>query len=179
MKRHVALVGFMASGKSTIGRKLARRLGCAFFDTDDLVAHEHGAVADIFYNEGESAFRRYEQAAITRVLQNGDAGIVALGGGALTLEANRRLLKKRAFRIFIKVSPEQVLERVRRTQDIRPLLGPAPSLAKIKDLYAKRMPHYAHADHVVQADVLSSAQVIDDIVEWLRRKRIEFAGAQG
>src|SRR5579862_5707332 len=102
MKRHIALVGFMASGKSTIGKKLARKLKCAFFDTDELIVDEHGSVSDIFYNEGESAFRDYERAALAEVLENGDPGIVSLGGGALTLDANRKLLKKRAYRIFIK-----------------------------------------------------------------------------
>jgi shikimate kinase len=173
MKRHVALVGFMASGKSTVGRRLARRLKCAFFDTDELVVRAHGAVADIFYNEGEPAFRSYEQAALCGVLEDGEAGIVALGGGAVTLEANRKLLKKRAYRIFIKVSPEQILERIRRSRVVRPLLGPAPTLAKIRDLYTNRLPYYAHADHVVEADVLTSAQVTDDIIEWLHKKKIE------
>ena len=58
MKRHLALVGFMGAGKSTIGRKLARELGCAFFDTDDLIVRAHGAIAAIFSSEGEAAFRR-------------------------------------------------------------------------------------------------------------------------
>ena len=172
MKRHVALVGFMAAGKSTIGKKLARKLKCAFFDTDDMIVSEHGQVSDIFYNEGEPAFRAYEQAAIEQVLEHGEPGIVALGGGALTLEANRKLLKKRTYRIFIKVSPEQVLERLRRGKRIRPLLGPTPSLAKIKELYAKRMPQYARADHVVEADTMNGSQVIDDIIEWMHKKKI-------
>ena len=59
MKRHVALVGFMGAGKSTIGRKLARRLGRAFFDTDDLIVRTHGSVAAIFTREGEATFRQY------------------------------------------------------------------------------------------------------------------------
>jgi shikimate kinase len=173
MKRHVALVGFMASGKSTVGRRLARKLRCAFFDTDELVVRVHGAVADIFYNEGEPAFRHYEQAALSDILEDGEPGVVALGGGAVTLEANRKLLKKRAYRIFIKVSPEQILERIRRSRVVRPLLGPAPTLARIRDLYINRLPYYAHADHVVEADVLTSAQVTDDIIEWLHKKKIE------
>lgn len=173
MRRHIALIGFMAAGKSTIGKRLARKLKCAFFDTDDLVVREHGAISDIFYNEGEAAFRRYEQAAIEHVLADGDAGIVALGGGALTLDENHKLLKKGAYRIFIKVSPEQVLERMRRSRNVRPMLGPTPSLAKIKDLYAKRMPNYAHADYVVEADDLSTSQVVDNIIEWLHKKKIE------
>jgi shikimate kinase len=173
MKRHVALVGFMAAGKSTIGKKLARKLKCAFFDTDDLIINEHGEVADIFYNEGEAAFREYEHAALMAVLERGEPGVVALGGGALTLEANRKLLKRLAYRVFIKVSPEQVLERLRRGKRIRPLIGPTPSLSKIKELYAKRMPQYARADHVVEADTMKGSQVIDDIIEWLHKKKIE------
>jgi shikimate kinase len=173
MKRHVALVGFMAAGKSTIGQKLARKLKCAFFDTDDLVVKNHGQISDIFYNEGESAFRRYETAAIEDVIEHGQAGIMALGGGALTNDDNQKLLKKRAYRVFIKVTPEQVLERLRKSLEVRPLLGPTPSFARIKDLYTKRMPQYAHADFVVEADRMSTSQIVDAIVEWLHKKKIE------
>jgi shikimate kinase len=172
MKRHVALVGFMAAGKSTIGKRLARKLKCAFYDTDDLVVKDHGAVSDIFYNEGEAAFRRYEHSALAGVLEDGDSGVLALGGGALTSDENQKLLKKRAYRVFIKVSPEIALERMRKSKFVRPLLGPAPTLAKIKDLYIKRMPQYAHADFVVEADSLSTAQVVDNIIEWLHKKKI-------
>ncbi len=173
MKRHLALVGFMAAGKSTIGKRLARKMGVAFFDTDDLVVDEHGAISDIFYNEGEKAFRNYEHAAIAHVLDEGDPGVIALGGGALSNESNLALLKKRAYKIFIKVSPELVLERMRNSLRVRPLLGPTPSLSKIKDLYTKRMPQYAHADLVVEADGQSTAQVVDSIIEWLHKKKIE------
>lgn len=173
MRRHIALVGFMAAGKSTIGKRLARKLKCAFFDTDDMVVREHGAISDIFYNEGESAFRRYEKAALAEVLDNGEPGVLALGGGALTMEENQKLLKKRAYRVFIKVAPEQALERMRRSKTVRPLLGPTPSLGKIKDLYTKRMPQYAHADYVVEAGELSTSQVVDTIIEWLHKKKIE------
>jgi shikimate kinase len=173
MKRHIALVGFMASGKSTIGKRLARKLKCAFFDTDDLIVKEHGAVSDIFYNEGESAFRRYEHAALSEVLTDWESGVVALGGGALTSDENQRLLKKHAYRVFIKVAPEQALERMRRSKVVRPLLGPTPSLAKIKELYTKRMPQYAHADYVLEAGELSTSQIVDNIIEWIHKKRIE------
>lgn len=173
MKQHIALVGFMAAGKSTIGKKLARKLKVAFFDTDDLVADEHGGVSDIFYNEGEKTFRNYEHAAIAHVLEDGEPGILALGGGALTYEPTQKLLKKRAYRVFIKVSPEHVVERLRKSKRVRPLLGPTPSLSKIKELYTKRMPQYAHADHVVEADGMSTSQIVGAIVEWLHKKKIE------
>jgi len=170
MKRHVALVGFMASGKSTIGRRLSRRLGCAFFDTDALVVHAHGEVAAIFSDEGEAAFRRYEHDAISGVLENDEGSVVALGGGALTVAANRRLLEKRAYRVFIRISPEKVLARVRKSKQMRPMLGETPTLAEIRALYERRMPHYASADHVVDADRLTGKEVLDDIVAWLQRR---------
>ena len=123
MKRHVALVGFMASGKSTIGRKLARKLGWAFVDTDALVVRSHGPIPAIFENEGEAAFRRYEHAAIAGVLEGAEPCIVALGGGAVTVAENRSLLAERAVRVFIKISPEQMLARLRRSRVVRPMLG--------------------------------------------------------
>lgn len=172
MKQHLALVGFMAAGKTTIGRKLARKLNCSFFDTDDLVVRDHGQISDIFYNEGEGAFRSYEHAAVAEVLGDGEPGVVALGGGALTHEPTQKLLKKRAYRIFIKVSAENVLERLRRSKRARPLLGPTPPLSRIKELYKKRMPQYAHADFVVEADDMTTTQVVEAIVEWLHKKKI-------
>ncbi|HZY96630.1 MAG TPA: shikimate kinase [Candidatus Cybelea sp.] len=173
MTRHVALVGFMASGKSTIGRKLARKLGCAFFDTDDLVVRVHGTVATIFATEGEPAFRRYEQAAIAGVLENTEPSVIALGGGALTVAANRELLAHRAHRIFLHVSPEHVLARLRRSREKRPLLGARPTLAKVKDLYDRRMAQYASADFTVEADRRSDGEVLQEIIEWLRNRQIQ------
>jgi shikimate kinase len=172
MKRHIALVGFMAAGKSTIGKKLARQLKCAFYDSDDLVVKEHGQISDIFYNEGESAFRRYEYDAVSRILDDGAPGVIALGGGAVTYEPTLKLLKKKSYRIFIKVSPEQAAERLKRSRVVRPLIGPVPPLSRIKELYAKRMPLYAHADHTVEADGMTSAQIVEAIVEWLHKKKI-------
>lgn len=162
----------MAAGKSTIGKRLARRLKSAFYDVDDMIVHEHGAVSDIFYNEGEAAFRRYEHAALAQVLETGEPGVVALGGGALASDENQKLLKKRAYRVFVKITPEQALERLRRSPRVRPLLGPTPSLARIRELYARRMPQYAHSDHVVEADHLTTSQTVDDIIAWLHKKNI-------
>ena len=172
MKQHLALVGFMAAGKSTIGKKLARKLNCAFFDTDEMVVKDHGAISDIFYNEGEAAFRKYEHSAVAHVLDEGEPGVVALGGGALTHEPTEKLLKKRTYRVFIKISPEGALERLRHSQRVRPLIGPTPPLSRIKELYNKRMPQYANADFVVEADDMTSSQVVEAIVTWLHKKKI-------
>lgn len=171
-RRHVALTGFMAAGKTTVGKKLARKLGVKFYDIDDIVVEHHGPISDIFYAQGEQQFRTYELEAIEQVLE-GEPGVIALGGGAVTHDPSLKLLKKRAYRIFVKVPPEQILGRLRRSRRVRPLIGPAPSLTKIKELYAKRMPRYAHADYVVEANGMSTAQIVDDIAAWLHKKNIE------
>jgi len=138
------------------------------------VVQQHGPISDIFYNEGEVAFRNYEHDALAHVVSEGEPGVVACGGGVLSYEPSAKLLKKRTFRVFIKVTPELVLERLRNSRNVRPLLGPTPTLARIKSLYTKRMPQYAHADLVVEADGMSTALVVGAIVEWLHKKKIEF-----
>jgi shikimate kinase len=168
----VALTGFMAAGKSTIGKKLARKLGVRFYDIDDLIVAEHGPIADIFYVQGEKQFRAYERDTVAQVL-DGEPGVIALGGGAVTYDDTLKLLKKRTYRVFVKVPPEQILGRLRRSKRVRPLMGSTPSLSRIKELYTQRMPRYAHADYVVEADAMSTAQVVDDIAAWLNKKHIE------
>lgn len=173
MKRHIALVGFMAAGKSTIGKKVARKLKSSFYDIDELVVERHGPIGDIFYAQGENAFRRYERDAVEHVVESSPPGVIALGGGAVTYDETLKLLKKQTYRVFIKVAPEQILGRLRRSPRVRPLIGPAPTLQKIKELYAQRMPRYAHADLVVEADEMSTAQIVGHIVEWMHKKKIE------
>ncbi len=168
MKRHVALAGFMASGKSTIGRKLARKLACTFLDTDALVVREHGPIPKIFAGEGEPAFREYEHRALAAALENPVTVVIALGGGTLTVPENRKLLRGQAHCIFIKVSPEQIFARIQRSRSVRPLLGTAPTLAGITELYAARMRDYENADCVIDATRQNDSQVIAAILEWLR-----------
>jgi shikimate kinase len=88
----------------------------------------------------------------------------------LTFRANRGLLAAQAYRVFIKVPAEQILGRVRRTREARPLLGDAPTLERIRELYAGRMAQYERADYIVDASDRSDAMVIDEILGWLECK---------
>ena len=172
MKRYVALVGFMASGKSTIGRALARRLGCAFSDTDELVVHARGVtIAHIFEREGEAAFRAHERAAVREAF-SGNGGIVALGGGALCLQENCSLLAERAYGVFVKMSPQRIRMRLRRSREVRPLLGADPGLEAIAELYERHLPQYAAMDCVLEADGMSRERAVEEIVAWLRARKI-------
>ncbi len=163
----------MAAGKSTIGKKLARRLDVKFYDLDDLIVDKHGATADIFATQGEAEFRRYEYEALSEVIGAAGAGVIALGGGAVTHEPSLTLLKKRTYRVFIKLSPAQILTRIRSSKNVRPLVGSAPKASEVEAIYARRLPLYLESDLVVEADRLSPARVVETITQWLRRESIE------
>lgn len=157
----------MASGKSTIGRKLARRLGWTFVDTDALVVRERGPIGAVFAREGEPTFRSYETDAIRVALANLQPSVIALGGGALTAPANALVLAESAHLVFIKASPEQILARVRVSREIRPLLGLAPTLAGIRELYERRLPQYETADLTIDVSRCSDTRVVEEIAAWL------------
>ena len=120
---NIALTGFMAAGKTVVGRRLARSLGWSFVDLDAVIeAGEGTPVREIFADHGEGYFRKCEKAALGSVME-GFGQVVALGGGAVVDPDNLRLLKKRSLLIWLRVSPRTVLRRTRGDTD-RPLLGP-------------------------------------------------------
>ncbi len=165
----------MGCGKSTIGRKLARRLSYDFVDTDELIVRAHGPIPEIFANEGEAAFRSYESQAVREALEREAESVIALGGGALTVTTNRRLLERYAHRVFIKASAGQILARLRRSREVRPMLGATPTLASIGELYARRMPQYLSADHVVETEGKRAGDVIEEAIAWLRLRQARSA----
>ena len=140
----IVLVGFMGAGKSTVGRLLAERLGCAFADTDELIEARAGApVKDIFSHAGEDAFRALERDVVAEALMGGP-GVVALGGGALGDAATRAALAE-AVVVHLEVSFEEAMRRLG-PDDSRPLLAADPGR-----LFAARESVYAAAADVVVA----------------------------
>ncbi|MHB8434181.1 MAG: shikimate kinase [Candidatus Tyrphobacter sp.] len=166
-RRHIALMGFMASGKSTIGKRLAARLKRPFCDTDAEVVRLHGPIARIFDLEGEQAFRAYERDAVERALRSSSPSIVALGGGAPTYAPTRRLLECHAYRVFLDVEPERIYERVRRSKTLRPMLGPAPTRAVVAALLRERAPLYREAELAIACKGLTQSAILDAIYEHL------------
>ena len=111
--RHLALAGFMGSGKTTVGTVVAERLGRAFVDLDDEIERRAGtAVADLFSARGEAGFRQLEEEVARDVLRDGEPAVVALGGGAVLSEGTRSDLRKRAFTVLLDVDPEVAWNRV-------------------------------------------------------------------
>jgi len=161
----VALVGFMATGKSTLGPHIAARLGVRFVDLDDEIALEADRpIEEIFRVEGEAAFRSIE-ARVTRALEPGPAGaVVATGGGWMA----RPELSGRwpgAIRVWLRARPETIVRRLGPDPTGRPMLNPADPEGSVRRLLAERIRAYGEAEIVVDTDERRPEQLAEEIVE--------------
>ena len=149
LDRHVALVGFMGAGKTTLGLEIAHRLGRQFIDLDHEITRTAGeSVPELFARRGEAEFRVLEQAAAIDRLCRGKPAVVALGGGAVTSPAIRRALRDHALTIHIDVDPGIAWERVRGGS--RPL---AQEEGQFRSLYEQRLPLYHEVADATARDV--------------------------
>ena len=140
MSRPIALVGLMGVGKTTVGRRLAKKLDRMFFDSDDEIEEASGrTVAGYFRDHGEEAFRAGERRVIERLL-DGTPIVLATGGGAFIPAATRKILKTNALTIWLKGDFETIMERVSR-KDTRPLLQVENPRAKMRELMAVSYTH--------------------------------------
>jgi shikimate kinase len=145
---HVAFVGLPGSGKSTVGRHLARRLGWPFLDTDQVIEQRLGlSIREFFEREGEEPFRDMEQAVIDE-LTAGEPCVLSTGGGAVLRPVNRGHLRQRSHAIYLHSLPEDVFRRLRHDRN-RPLLQVADPLTRLRDLYALRDPLYRESARLV------------------------------
>ena len=165
---NIALTGFMAAGKTVVGRRLARVLGWSFVDLDAVIEAGEGlAVREIFASRGEPYFREREKTALGQVL-DGSEQVIALGGGAVVDPDNLTLLKQRSLLVWLRVSPGTVLSRVGGGDD-RPLLQGPDRLKRIQELSAQREGIYAQAGVTVDTDELTEDQVVQRIRQQLCR----------
>ncbi|MDP3760838.1 MAG: shikimate kinase [Ramlibacter sp.] len=142
----LALVGMPGSGKSTVGRQLARRLGLSFTDTDHAIEQRIGcSIREFFEREGEAAFRDIEEEVIRDLAQQGD-GVLATGGGAVLRPTNRERLRAGGHVIYLRSTPEEIYRRLRHDTH-RPLLQVADPLARLRTLYEERDPLYGETAH--------------------------------
>lgn len=134
------------SGKSTVGRQLARRLGLPFFDSDHLIEQRLGcSIREYFAREGEPAFRDVEQQVLAELAQ-GSAAVIATGGGAVLREANRVAMRGGGKVVYLRSTPEELHRRLRHDTQ-RPLLQVADPLARLRSMHAERDPLYQEAAH--------------------------------
>ncbi|PUE45698.1 shikimate kinase [Limnohabitans sp. 2KL-51] len=144
----IIFVGLPGSGKTTIGRQLARRLGQPFVDSDHEIEHRLGcSIREFFAREGEDSFRNQEQQVIDELTQT-HQGVIATGGGAVLREVNRRHMHERGQVIYLRSTPEDVFRRVRH-DTARPLLQVDDPLSRLRTLFDARDPLYREAAHFV------------------------------
>ena len=167
MRRHIALNGFMGAGKTTIGKKLARRLGVRFFDLDQLVVADHGPIETIFDRFGKAAFRQFELEALTKVIDEQAPGVIALGGGAVTNPPTLDVVKSKTYSIWLYLTIAETIKRVRAAKQVRPLLGPDPEPSKVAELYNERLAVYRQSHLKIDAVGKTSGQVVNAILERL------------
>ena len=165
---NIILVGPMGSGKTAVGRSVARSLGKLFYDSDSEIVRRTGVdIPYIFEREGESGFREREREAIEALVTL--TGIVlATGGGAILLPGNRRLLAERGCVVYLETSVDQQAQRVKQGRN-RPLLSNVDPAMRLGELMAVRDPLYRSiADITVGTDGRRVKAVAEDIVRMIR-----------
>jgi shikimate kinase len=140
----IVLVGMPGSGKSTVGRQLARRLTWPFIDSDTEIERQLGcSIRAHFEQHGEASFRDIEQQTLATLLAR-DSQVVATGGGAVLREANRQLMRVNGQVVYLRSSPEELIRRLRHDTN-RPLLQVRDPMRKLRDLFRERDPLYREA----------------------------------
>ena len=164
----VVLTGFMGTGKSAVGHRVADRLARCFVDPDAVIERNAGcSVREIFARDGEARFRDLERAAVAEAVTQPDA-VVATGGGALLDERNRAALSRDGLLVCLVAAPSAIARRVRATAADRPLLRGAGNLtARIRDLMAEREPVYSSVPLRIDTTGLSVEQVADRVIAAL------------
>jgi shikimate kinase len=178
-RRPVVLVGMMGAGKSTVGRRLAARLGLPFMDADSEIerAHANMTIPEIFAVHGEPYFRDGEARVIARLLDNG-ACVLATGGGAFMREETRTRIGDKAVSIWLKADADIIMKRVKRRAD-RPLLQTADPAATIGRLIEQRHPVYELADITIASRDVLHEKIVEECIEALHARLTRAAEPTG
>lgn len=160
--RNIVITGFMGTGKTSVGRRLAERLGLRFVDMDSLLEERFQmSIADVFATRGEAFFRQAERELLAELRSATDT-VIATGGGALLSTENRSLLPPDSIVVCLTCQPEEVLRRLA-NDDSRPLLAAADRLQRIRDVLAERKAIYDTIPHQVDTTGLTIDEVVDQI----------------
>jgi shikimate kinase len=169
LNRTVALVGMMGAGKTSVGKRLAARLGVPFKDADHEIEAAAGlSVAEIFEKHGEPEFRAGERRVIARLLSEAPH-VLATGGGAFMDATTRAAMKQKAFTIWLRAPVDLLLARVGKRQN-RPLLNNADPRGTLERLLAQRQPTYAEADFVLDSVDGPHATAVDQALAELKAR---------
>jgi shikimate kinase len=177
-RRSIVLVGMMGAGKSSIGRRLASRLGLPFIDADTEIEKAAGmTIAEIFGTHGEPYFRAGEARVIARLLESGPQ-VLATGGGAFMNPDTRGVIRAKGISVWLRATLDVLNRRIRRRGD-RPLLKNVDPSETLKRLIDERYPVYAEADLTVESRDVPHDTIVDEIVAGLRERVSAAPGVRG
>ena len=164
---NIALIGFMGTGKTSVGRLVAELLHFDYLDTDEMIQAATGkTITEIFQNDGEKAFRALEERVVDEIAHRKKT-VISTGGGLPANSQNVAKLKAHALVVCLWASPERIWERVR-NQTHRPLLHDPDPQKKIRELLAVRGPFYKKADVLLNTEVRSLREVAQQVVHQFR-----------
>lgn len=169
MKTNIALIGFMGTGKTAVGKALAEKLGKEFVEMDSLIEQKTGkAIFDIFQKDGELAFRQLE-IDMTRDVAQRQNLVIACGGGLVLNKINVDRLRQSSVMVYLTASPPMILKRTLKDGETRPLLSTPDRAKRIRELIAFRKPFYERAvDIRVETSKLDIEAVAEEIVSKLK-----------
>lgn len=163
--KNIVLIGYMGSGKSSVGRELQKKTNFKLLDSDQEIEKEQGRIiSDIFKEDGEAAFRKMEAEYLERLSKNSEKIILSTGGGMPIAEGNAERMKAVGNVIYLKAKAETIYDRLK-NDTVRPLLQNGDKMAIITEMLNKRSPFYENAASiVVETDGKNLEQVVEEIL---------------
>ncbi len=167
----VALLGLRGAGKTSVGRRLARRLKVPFLELDTVIAERAGlALGEVFSLYGEEYYRRLEREALTDLIAAAQPGVIAVGGGLVAAPDTFALLRRHAVTVWLRARPVDYWNRVMKQGDQRPMKEHPQAREALRDLVARRDPLYRQADITVDTAGLTVAQTVNRVADGIDRR---------
>ena len=170
MEKNLTLTGMMGVGKTTIGKRLAKKLNYTFVDVDKIIEKKEGeSISSIFKNKGEDYFRKIEKQLTIIELEKKNS-VISLGGGAFLNSSIRRNSKKYSISFWLDVPVEILIKRLKKSKN-RPVLGKEKANDSIKKIYFKRKKFYNKANYRIKCKSLNLKQIIEKILNFYEKSR--------
>ena len=170
MEKNLTLTGMMGVGKTTIGKRLAKKLNYNFIDIDKIIENQEGeSISVIFRSKGEDYFRKIEKILTIRELKKNNS-VISLGGGAFLNSSIRQYSKKHSISFWLDVPIESLLKRLKKSKN-RPVLGKEKTDGSIKKIYFIRKKFYNMADYRIKCKKLTLKQIIEKIINFYEKSR--------